>query len=261
MISSCDGHNQISHAPLASRPCRAFLHGTVAGRSVGFFLSATMKDLTGKVFGKLTAVQRIGKRRYESLWLCKCECGNTSQVGIGALNSGNTKSCGCSHKESQLRNCRKHGHSSQTKISPTYISWSEMKSRCNNPKHTGYERYGGRGITIFQSWMQFQNFLNDMGERPSGMTLERKDVNGNYDPDNCKWATKLEQANNTTTNKFITIKGRTKTIAEFSRESGIKAATLYYRVKQGWHEDKLLTARDFLRRNKSPVTEPQMKLL
>lgn len=131
-------------------------------------------------------------------------------------------------------NIKKHGHSPHRGASPTYRTWSGMIQRCKNPNEPAFNRYGGRGITVCDDWLNFEGFLADMGERPKGKSLDRIDNNGGYCPENCRWATRKEQSNNTRTNRRITYKGKTKTLAEWSRCTGIKPSTLRTRLWRGW---------------------------
>jgi hypothetical protein len=152
-------------------------------------------NLVGQQFGRLTVISEAGRTRYGNvMWNCLCECKNKTIAASGSLRDGHTKSCGCLRNE-EMHSLR-HGHSKGGKDTRTYVSWQSMKTRCLNPKATKYPYYGGRGITICERWLEFENFLADMGERPVKKTLERKDNDGNYCPENCKWATHSEQMRN-----------------------------------------------------------------
>ena len=158
-------------------------------------------NLTNKKFGRLTAIENTGKRGSNNrfIWLCKCECGKYKEVNSKDLLRKHTKSCGCLNNEKRTqtgKSTKTHGHTCDRKQTLTYNSWMSMKYRCLNPKQKGYEYWGGRGITICERWMKFENFLEDMGERPEGMTLDRIDNDGNYEHSNCKWSTLKEQNNN-----------------------------------------------------------------
>ena len=136
---------------------------------------------------------------------------------------------------------RKHGHCHRGKWSRSYWSWVAMRGRCNDPSHVGYKRYGGRGIKVCPEWDSFSQFLQDMGERPQGKSLDRIDVNGPYCRKNCRWATAKEQANNTSRNRFLTYNGQTKTVTQWADSLGIKGGTLEGRLKNGWSTEKALT--------------------
>lgn len=148
-------------------------------------------DFTGHRYGRLVVIAHAGKNRHgHSLWLCKCECGNEKVLNSVAFRHGNTKSCGCLQSENRT----KHGMHG----SPEYMTWNSMIQRCENPHSKAYNHYGGRGITVCDRWKDFDNFFQDMGERPSPKySLDRIDVNGNYEPANCRWTTQQEQVRNT----------------------------------------------------------------
>lgn len=154
----------------------------------------SFKDLSGHRFGHLTACWPAGYQRTQIIWLAVCDCGRTSLSSGGNLGRGNSRSCGCRRTESLRRRNSATHHLSNT---PTWNSWDAMLKRCGNPKHVGYHNYGGRGIAVCDRWRSFENFLTDMGLRPADTTLDRYPNNdGNYEPGNCRWATKSEQARN-----------------------------------------------------------------
>lgn len=152
-------------------------------------LHPNAKNLVGKQFGKLIVLSLAGRgKRSEMRWNCLCECGGELAVRGSSLTSGNTSSCGCC---GALK--RTHGLSG----TPTYRAWVQMHTRCYNTNYRFYHRHGGRGISVCERWHTFENFFADMGERPSpDHSLDRKDNDGNYEPGNCRWATRVEQAQN-----------------------------------------------------------------
>lgn len=159
-----------------------------------------MLDRRGEVYGRLTVHQFVGLTKHQvSRWECLCVCGKTTIVSSNNLVSGSIVSCGCYRYEMQNSVNVRHGNSRVSRghhITPEYRIWRGMKSRCLNPKNPKYPSYGGRGITICQRWLTFENFLADMGKRPEGLSIDRMDNESNYEPGNCRWATAKEQANN-----------------------------------------------------------------
>lgn len=161
-----------------------------------------IRNLAGQRFDRLTALyvlpERAGKR---VVWLCRCDCGNESSVRSSNLTCKQVTSCGCKvyemARERALKRNLVHGHNTVKQKSPTWNSWNAMLKRCSQPNHRSYPDYGGRGITVCERWRSdFRNFLADMGERPAGTTIDRRDNNGNYELGNCRWATRSEQQRN-----------------------------------------------------------------
>jgi hypothetical protein len=181
----------------------------------------------GDVFGRLTVVERANGKHGKKMWRCHCSCGGQSVSSTGDLNRGHSKSCGCY----RLDKVTTHGFTN----SPEYRVWRGMLQRCRNKNNNNYSLYGGRGIEVCPEWSDFSTFRRDIGKRPSpGHTLDRIDNNVGYSPENCRWATKVQQENNKRSNVLISCGGVEKTVAEWSRESGIGKNTIYARLRYGW---------------------------
>lgn len=206
------------------------------------------KDLTGMTFGRLLVLEENGRNKQGyKLWKCKCECGEYKTVRTSDLTSGVTRSCGCLRKESYQKNLTEnktiHGDSKKGNITRLYRIWCEMKGRCDNTKSSSYKDYGGRGIRYCDDWKEYINFKKwALGNGyKDDLSLDRIDVNGNYEPNNCRWADWITQANNRRDNTLIEIDGITKTMSEWSHLYNIDTATLSYR----YHKMKL-TGKDLL---------------
>lgn len=196
----------------------------------------------GDTFGRLTTLSKFkGSRKVRAGWLCQCECGNQHRVVTADLSSGNTLSCGCgSSRHTVGSHTKTHGMSK----TPLYLSWRAMLNRCRNPNVKGYDRYGGRGISVCARWAKFENFLADMGERPfKGATLERIDNDGPYSPRNCVWASRKVQALNTRRSIWFTKDGKTLRLSDWSKVVGISYGTLQQRKRAGHSIDRILEPR------------------
>lgn len=194
------------------------------------------------VFYRLTIIEFTERVKGRQLARFRCECGNIAVLQLSHVMYGTTKSCGCFQAESRLKQSTIHGHLSDRKQSGTYTSWQSMLNRCSNKKWHSYHRYGGRGITVCERWLDFTNFLADMGQRPNGTTLDRRDNDRNYEKDNCCWATRREQANNRAGNLMVEYRGRIQSLQNWSRELNANHGTLRSRiVDYKWPVDRAFT--------------------
>lgn len=207
-------------------------------------------DLLGQRFGKLTITALLGKRQVgkERRDCCRvrCDCGQEFQAIIKALRSGNTRSCGCLRKDTLTR----HGGTKGKKFTGAYGSWADMMKRCLNPNAKQFLNYGGRGIGVCERWQCFDNFLADMGQRPPDTSLDRINNEGNYEPGNCRWATRVQQNRNTRQNQYIEFNGERLCITEWAVRMGIGPGTVRYRIRQGWPTELALTARPSFKHRK-----------
>lgn len=183
-------------------------------------------NIIGNKYGRLTVIEHLGvKVRRTHYWKCQCDCGNIIECSGDNLKKGNTKSCGCISKECDWN--KTHG---MTKTSEYHI-WNSMKMRCINTKSDAYDNYGGRGIAVCDRWLDnFENFYADMGKRPEGMSIDRIDVNGDYCPKNCRWATVEEQSRNKRDNVYIEYNGQSKIISDWAKDLNISKQTLHKRL-------------------------------
>lgn len=195
-------------------------------------------DITGKKFGRWSVIRIDSKSTRPKKFICKCDCGNFKSVSGKYLRDGISKSCGCLMRELISKRNFKHGHARNRSKSVTaiYRTWASMIQRCCSKEADQYHNYGGRGITVCERWLVFKNFLADMGERPNGKTIDRKDVNGNYCRDNCRWATSKEQGRNKRNTIKIELNGVVKSIEEWAEGAAgnITGSLIRQRIGYGW---------------------------
>ena len=193
-------------------------------------------DLTNRRFGKLVVESHFsvnGNRQH--FWKCQCDCGGHCVSAGHHLRQGSTKSCGCESAVKETHGLR------QTRA---YRIWSLMRHRCTNENSPGWNDYGGRGIRVCDSWRTFEGFFADMGHPPDGTTLDRIDNGGNYEPKNCRWATRHEQANNKRNNIVVTVEGEAMTLKQASRKFGFNYKTAHQRLARGWSLDRFISIHD-----------------
>lgn len=204
-------------------------------------------DRVGQRFGALTVVAhshsvfRSSRHGSYQFWRCRCDCGVESVVLASNLTKGNTTSCGCRSSRLTLgdRNTT-HGMSETA----TYGGWSAMRDRCSQRTHSEWPRYGGRGVSVCERWDSFENFLQDMGERPSAAhSIDRwPNRSGNYEPGNCRWATHQQQARNKSNTVLIEFRGEALTAAEWSERTGLGADLIAQRIRNGWEPGRAMSA-------------------
>lgn len=199
----------------------------LTGRPFGLLMVETYAGRITTVYENRTAVQRI--------WLCRCQCGGTIERTTSQLHSGHHLSCGCAD--------RSHGGNYRHQMTGTriYKIWCQLVQRCTNENHPNYHLYGGRGIELCRRWRKFEHFYADMGDGASGLSLERKNNDKGYSPENCKWATTAEQNRNKRDNRFLTFRGRTQCIKDWAKEIGLTDKGLAHRIDAGWSVEEALT--------------------
>jgi hypothetical protein len=197
-----------------------------------------MEDLTGKRFGRLTVLEFDHKDKYyNSYWKCRCDCGNELIATAGRLRSGHSKSCGCYSRERAAEVCKTRTTHNLSKH-PLYGVWSNMIARCENPKNPDFQNwYGSKGVTVCDEWRNDFKVFYDwamLNGYKKGLTIDRVNGEGNYEPDNCRWVTPKKQANNTSRNKLIEFEGETRTLSEWADYLGINYHTLQGRIRRSW---------------------------
>jgi hypothetical protein len=198
--------------------------------------------LTGLRFSRLVVTKFSGKDvRNNSYWDCVCDCGKLTRVRGSELKRGVIQSCGCLGRDRTREVQTAHSHCINGRETKIYRIWDCMKQRCNNPNNASYKNYGGRGIKVCDRWLKsFENFYADVGDCPPGMSLERTDNNGDYTPDNHRWATWEEQGNNRRDNVWISFNGDAKTMAQWARYLGMRLQTLRWRLNN-WSVESAFT--------------------
>lgn len=201
-------------------------------------------DMAGQRFGRWTVLRTTAKVDGDThtQWICECECGTVKRVNGGSLRRGQSKSCGCMAAEltAKRNDGLRHGMSG----TPEHRAWVDMKSRCSNGNDSRYQSYGGRGIAICERWSSFENFYADMGKRPScNHSLDRIDNDGNYEPRNCRWATRGQQQANRRNTLTVTAAGINLPMSEWSRVVGVSYSALTYRRSAGWPDDEIIFGR------------------
>lgn len=191
----------------------------------------------GARFGSLVVTGAVCRNGHW-FWECLCDCGNTTSAQGATLESGERHSCGCTRARNLRARRLTHGYS----CSATYTCWSQMIQRCTNPKNIGWSHYGGRGINVCERWRSsFVLFLHDMGERPPGMTIDRINVNGGYCPENCRWASIIEQRRNKRNTIYLMLDGKEESLMDAAERLGINAKSLRKRLALGWSHDDAVT--------------------
>jgi hypothetical protein len=213
-------------------------------------MARRLQDLAGEVYGRLTVIAEASRNKWnQRQWRCRCSCsaGTIRIVPHSALRSGNTRSCGCLQQETARKTVlgrTKHGHARKSGESPEYGVWLNMLRRCYDPANKRFNRYGGRGIRVFDAWCDdFSAFLAHVGPRPDpSYTLDRIDNDGGYEPGNVQWVDMTTQARNRSNNRMLTYQERKQTLIEWSEETGIDRTTITARIDRlGWSVQRALT--------------------
>lgn len=198
-----------------------------------------VSEILGRRFGRLVAQRQVRVPPGYKAWECICDCGQTKAVGAHFLVKGETKSCGCLMRECQSRAGGRVTHGLSR--SRAYNAWQQMRARCGNHNNPEFAHYGGRGIRVCDRWQRsFEAFFADMAAPGPGLSLDRVNNNGNYEPSNCRWATLYEQANNKRRSQRLTFGGHTGTVAEWSERTGLHPETIRGRLKRGLPVEAIL---------------------
>ncbi len=202
-------------------------------------------DLQGESFGRLRVLDRLGRTACGGArWLCLCACGRLHVAASTDLRRGVVRSCGCATSEFIAEAKTTHGHTRAGAVTPEYSAWRLMLSRCRQETNVNFRYYGGRGIRVCEEWQRsFEQFLADVGPKPSPeYSIDRVDFNGHYEPGNVRWATRAEQARNRRTNRVVTFRGTTMSLAEAAERAGIPYGRASARLRRGWPLERALEA-------------------
>lgn len=199
-------------------------------------------NVEGQKFNNLF-IQKVYKEKGFVMATCLCDCGTTKDIRIYPILDGAVISCGCLHSKAFKERVTTHGQSH----SPEHTAWTALRDRCKNPNNPRFEHYGGRGIVVDPRWDSFEQFYADMGPRPSNKhSIDRRDNDGPYSPENCYWATREEQARNRQSTKMITFDGQSLCIADWARLSGLRPNVIRHRLLQGWSIKDALTTNGYV---------------
>lgn len=203
-----------------------------------------LKDLTGKRFGRLVAVRFDTIKNGVTRWIFHCDCGTEKSIASNNVIIGTTQSCGCKRKDyfASMTNVKStHGCCRNGSTIREYRIWNGLKQRCRNPKAREYKYYGAKGVKVCERWLSFENFISDMGICPDGLSIERINVNGDYEPSNCRWATPKEQANNRRNTPYLSLGDKTLPLMEWVAITGLTEDTIRQRKNKGWTDVAALT--------------------
>lgn len=193
-------------------------------------------------YNRWTIIRDAGNKNGRSLCLCKCDCGKEKIVNKQNIKRGLSKSCGCYADEVRGKSSITHHEASVKRKTRTYRIWTGMKVRCQNKNCKMFPLYGGRGIKVCERWQKYENFIEDMGHCPEGLSLDRINNDGDYEKQNCRWADQITQANNARTNRWIFYDGKRQTMAQWGREIGVRPQLIAQRLdRDGWSVERVLT--------------------
>lgn len=207
-------------------------------------------DLTGQKFGRLTVIEKAeASNNHGILWRCKCDCGNVCEVRSNYLRGGQTQSCGCYRSELSAQIAKrmgeanvKHGKCRRGKRDPLFNVWYTMKARCKYPHHISYQNYGARGITVCDEWQEFESFYEwaMANGYKKGLEIDRIDCEGNYEPSNCRFVTRLENSRNKRNTTYLTAHGERRPLVEWAEILNVNMRTIWSRLNRGWSEEEAL---------------------